>query len=138
MGRRTFKNRTKEDISTHVFLTLDWTLIKRGENCMSAKIKYISFTDDCLVFQFAKSKGMQKGEDHVSPWHVYANPGKPWICPLLGLALYLLMFTDIIKGDVSLSPGKEKMVFTRYSFQFDKLKLDLKEELDKLGFIPSD
>ena len=81
MARRLFENEAKEDIFAHLFLVLDWCLMKRAENCTNAKINHILFRDDCLVFEFAKSKGHQKGEEHVGPWHVYANPETPWICP---------------------------------------------------------
>ena len=48
--------------------------MKKAENCVSCKVNHINFEDDCLVFRFAKSKGHQDGEEHVGPWHVYANP----------------------------------------------------------------
>ena len=58
----------------HLFLILDWNLMKRSENCVNMKVAHIRFHEYALVFEFAKSKGMQGGEDHVGPWHVYANP----------------------------------------------------------------
>ena len=138
LAKRLFQSRAKEDVFTHLFLVLDWCLMKRAENCVTAKINHIRFGDDCLVFEFAKSKGNQRGEDHRGPWHVYSNPSKPWLCPMLALSLYLLLNPDILKGDAPLFQGKEKTVFTRYSDNFNKLKEEMKDELEALGFSPRD
>ena len=85
MARKLFGSECKEDIFAHLFLVLDWCLMKRAENCVNAKIKHIIFRYDCLVFEFAKSTGNQKGKEHVGrasqsrknlgsalwlPWHV--------------------------------------------------------------------
>ena len=72
--------------------------MKRAENCVDAKISHIRFEHDCLVFEFAKSKGMPDGEDHVAPWHVYANPHEPQSCLVLALAKYLFSFPEILCG----------------------------------------
>ena len=76
----------------HLFLILDWNLMIQSKNCVNMKVAHIRFHKDALVFEFAKSKGMHGGEDHVGPWHVYANPLNPFIFPLLALARY---FSDI-------------------------------------------
>ena len=62
--------------------------MKRAENCVDCKITHITFEGDSLVFQFAKSKSQQDGEEHIGPWHIYANPKEPFICPVLSLARY--------------------------------------------------
>ena len=41
--------------------------MKRAENCVDAKINHIRFENDCLVFEFAKSKSLPDGGDHVGP-----------------------------------------------------------------------
>ena len=41
--------------------------MKKAENCVDDKIGHITFKNDSLVFQFAKSKGHQSGEDRVGP-----------------------------------------------------------------------
>ena len=91
-----FESEAKEDVFAHLFLILDWNLMKRAENCVDAKINHIYFQDDCLVFQFAKSKGHQQGEEHVGPWHVFSNPDEPHICPVLSLARYLFFVFCIV------------------------------------------
>ena len=60
----------KEHVFLHLFLILYWNVIKRSKNCVNMKVAHIRFHQYALVFEFAKSKGMQGGEDHVGPWHV--------------------------------------------------------------------
>ena len=45
--------------------------MKRAGNCVNAKMNYINFHGDCLVFDFAKYKVHQNGEKYFGPWHVY-------------------------------------------------------------------
>ena len=40
--------------------------MKRAENCVDCKITHITFEGDSLVFQFAKSKSQQDGEEHIN------------------------------------------------------------------------
>ena len=68
----------KEEIVAHVFFVLDWNLMKRAENCVTANINHIYFDEDALVFGFTKTKGNQTG-DEFGLWHVYANPEEPSI-----------------------------------------------------------
>jgi hypothetical protein len=110
--------------------------MKRAENCVNARINHIYFLHDALVFQFAKSKGHQKGENHVGPWHVYANPHKPWICPVLSLARYLLCYPDVLKGDVPLFEGNSQ--YNRYATRFMKLVKELEIPLKEFGFKQGD
>ena len=69
--------------------------MKRAENCVDANINHIYFENDSLIFEFAKSKSHQEGEEHVGPWHVYANPMEPSICPVLSLAVLMFRFKAI-------------------------------------------
>lgn len=133
-----FESDSKEDIFSHLFLVLDWCLMKRAENCANAKINHIRFEDDCLVFEFAKSKGHQKGEEHVGPWHVYANPFEPWLCPVLALARYLLCFPEVLRGEVSLFPGKDTSIYQRYAERFGKVVSGCSTDLLKNGYVPGD
>ena len=57
---------------------------------------------------------------------------------MLALSLYLLLNPDILKGDAPLFQGKEKTAFTRYSDNFNKLKEEMKDDLEALGFSPRD
>ena len=56
LAKTLFYREKKEHIFAHVFLVLDWTLMKQAENCVNCKINHISSQNICLVFEFAKSK----------------------------------------------------------------------------------
>ena len=53
-----FELSKKEHVFVHLFLILDWNLMKRSKNCVNMKVAHIRFHEDALVFEFAKSKGM--------------------------------------------------------------------------------
>ena len=68
-------------------MVLDWNLIARAENFIGSQINHISFPRDALLFDFGKSKCDQEGDKHTDyPWHFYANPLIPEICPMLALS----------------------------------------------------
>ncbi|KAL7538978.1 hypothetical protein ACHAWF_006258 [Thalassiosira exigua] len=104
--------------------------MKRAENCVNAKINHIRFGSDCLVFEFAKSKTQQTGELH-GPWHVYANPKNPHICPVLAMARYLFCYPDVLQGDVPLFEGTNQ--YARYSSRMLQLYRKCTSELLDLG-----
>ena len=60
LAKTIFESVEKRDIFAHLLLFLDWRLVKRAENCVNAKINHIHFHSDCLIFDFAKSKGHKK------------------------------------------------------------------------------
>ena len=72
--------------------------MKRAEICVNAQINHIYFENDSLVFQFAKSKGHRKGEKHVGLWHLYSNPYKLWLSPILALSRYLFCYAEVLRG----------------------------------------
>ena len=95
------------------------------------KVVHIQFHKDALVFEFAKSKGMQGGEYPVGPWHVYANPLNPFIWPLLALAIYFLMFPETLNTNAAVFQGMSQ--YNRYSRAFLRFVAEHKVELQKLG-----
>jgi hypothetical protein len=105
--------------------------MKRAENVVDAKIDHIWVEDDSVIFQFAKSKGMQDGEDHVGPWHVYANALKPELCPLLAMAKYLFTYPDILSSNSSLFPGSSQ--YERFNDEFHELLKVHANDLAALG-----
>ena len=126
-----FESDDTQNIFAHLFFVLDWNLMKRAENCVDCKITHIRFEDDCLVFEFAKSKGHQDGEEHVGPWHVYANPLEPHLCPVLALARYLFMYPAILAGKSPLFEGSDQ--YSRYSKIFAAVVTKHMPELKLLG-----
>lgn len=126
-----FESPKPEHVFAHCFFILDWNLMKRAENCVNANVTHISFRNDSLVFEFAKSKSNQDGEEHLGPWHIYANPFKPHICPVLALARYLFTFPHIFKGKKSLFEGSNQ--YNRYSKIFMEVLAENEEEFKRLG-----
>ena len=105
--------------------------MKRAENCVDCKITHITIRNDALVFQFAKSKGHQNGEEHVGPWHVYANPEHPHLCVVLSLARYLFTYPQLLKDDSSLFQGTSQ--YNRYAKLFLQAISDNMSDLQQLG-----
>ena len=130
VAKKLFHSKAKRDVFNHLFLVLDWNLMKRAENCVDAMINHISFGSDCLKFEFAKSKNEQTGQLH-GPWHVYANPKNPHICPVLALARYIFCFPEVLKGDVPLFDGTNQ--YGRYASRMRDLYCELESDLDDLG-----
>ena len=64
----------------------------------NAQIEHIHFLHDGLEYEFAKSIVCQTGEKARGPWHVYANPHEPWLCPVLELARYVLCYQEFLCG----------------------------------------
>ena len=105
--------------------------MKRAEQCVDAKVTHIRFENDCLVFEFSKSKGRQDNEEHFGPWHVYANPLEPEMCPVLALAKYLFTFPNVLCGRSPLFEGESQ--YNRYRNLFAKMISDNLKELAILG-----
>ena len=78
-----------EYIFAHCFLTLEWNLMACADNVASAMVSHVEWQGDSLVFHFAKTKSSQDGECANKPWHVYANPFEPQICPILAFSKYV-------------------------------------------------
>ena len=95
-----------------------------------------SFHGECLVFEFVKSKGHQKGENYLGPLHVYTNLSKMWLCPFLSLSRYLFCCPDVLNGGVTLFKGTSH--YTRYDMRLKKLVKHLDVELKRLGFKAGD
>jgi hypothetical protein len=103
-----FESKKPEHIFAHTFTALDWNLMKRAENVVDVKIAHISFSNDALVFIFSKSKSQQDGaEEFLGPWYVYANPQKPWLCPILAIARFCFMYPAVFIGNRPLFEGKK-------------------------------
>jgi len=131
-----FTSPDPEHLFAHLFLVLDWNLMKRAENCQGAMISHITICEDCICFHFAKSKGHQDGEGSLGPWHLYANPFEPYTCAYLAMARYLMTFPDVLKNNSPLFPGSEQ--YSRYSRIFNALLKDHEVELKGLGYEPDD
>ena len=65
-----------------------------SDNCLNMHVSHVQWYEDSLLFFFGKSKTNPTGEKSNEPWHVYANPHNPFICPVLALSKYLLSNAD--------------------------------------------
>ncbi|KAL7527694.1 hypothetical protein ACHAXR_003680, partial [Thalassiosira sp. AJA248-18] len=120
LAKKLFESEFKEDIFAHLFLVLEWCLMKRAENCVHAKINHISSEDDCLVFEFAKSKGHQRGEEqHLGPCSHGSAPNLGWPA-------------------VPLFQGRGKSIYNRYSERLNKIVKESATELKAMKYEPGD
>ena len=126
-----YKGEDDEFLFAHTFLTLEWNLMARSENCVNMNINNVQFQDDALIFYFGKSKRNPYGLNSHKPWHVYSNPFAPHICPVLALAKYALSHPDILQDDCPLFPGKSQ--YDRFLKIFYKVINENEEEFGKLG-----
>ena len=109
----------------------------RSENCAGAKIEHISFHQDALLFDFAKTKTDRertKFFDH--PWHVYSNYLEPVVCPVLALPRYIISNPIILDGNYNLFEGKSQYEIFNNIFN-DVVKIH-RNEFIVLGISPED
>lgn len=125
-----------EYLFAHAFLTMEWNLMARSDNCLHMNINHVQWRDDCLLFFFAKSKGNQGGENSENPWHVYSNPRAPHLCPVLALAKYVLSNPDILKQGCPLFPGMSQ--YERFRGIFNKVINKNQAVFRQLGVNPGD
>jgi hypothetical protein len=72
----------------HCFLVLEWNLMARSKNVVDSHMENVYFKNDCLVFQFAKTKCDQTGKNADQLWHAYVTPNNPTTCPVLSRYLF--------------------------------------------------
>ena len=120
-----------EAIFAHCFLTLEWNLMARSDNCISMHVSHVEWRQDCLVFFFGKTKGDQAGEKAAEPWHVYSNPDDPVICPVLALAKYMFAYPDLVKENGQIFPGTEQ--YNRFIKIFHRVIEQNEDEFLSIG-----
>ena len=90
-----------------------------------------------VLFDFAKTKTDQEGIkniDHLR--HVYINPLDPIVCPVLGLARYIISNSTILSGKSNLFEGKSQ--YERFNRILAKVIDDNVAKCIALGVTPSD
>lgn len=76
----------------HAYGVLTWNLMCRTNNTEALSTAALCWKGDALNVRLTKSKTDQTGETLRDGYHLYANPFMPEICPILALALHLLLF----------------------------------------------
>ena len=82
----------------HLFMVLCWNLFARSINVADLRMTHLSWSNDALIVTLNRHKADQTGE-HISPKHLYANPYKPAICPILALGIHMLSYSFRPVGD---------------------------------------
>lgn len=109
-----------------IYMLLCWNLMSRSSNVTRICFDDLDWKDDALTILFCTTKTDQGG-DRTYPRHVYANPLKPEICPILALGVYL-MLSEFGADDVKLFGGGNQ--YSHFSTSFKKW---MKRVLDTLA-----
>ena len=120
MAKILFESKNAEHIAAHTFLLLEWNLISRAEYVVGSMIDSVSFSGDAFLFDIGVTKTDQEGTRNVDhPWHVYANPEDPYICPFLAMARHLMNNPLILGGKRSLFEGSSQ--YERFNKIFNEI-----------------
>ena len=100
----------RADQFAHLFLVLTWNLMCRGENTQKLCYSHMAWLEDAVGVVLPHTKGDQVGDraSTQDPRHIYANPFKPEICPILALGLYFLCHTEREDASDALFPGGQQ------------------------------
>ena len=120
--KKFFEGKKDEYLFALLFLTLEWNLIARSDNIVNLSLSDFEWTDDSLVVYLKKTKTDQEGENGKVPFHLYANPSCPEICPVLALGMYLVNNPGLLAANGKLFTGDFQ--YNRYA---DILNLTLKK-----------
>jgi hypothetical protein len=72
----------------HLFIVLSWNLMSRSHSVASLMFNHFQWKGDAMLITVPQHKSDQEGT-RIFPVHVYANPSKPEICPILALAIHV-------------------------------------------------
>jgi hypothetical protein len=125
IGRLMWQNGSRKTFFNLLFMLLAWNLMSRSKNVTNICLTHFDWRDDALTILFCQTKTDQGG-DRAHPRHVYANPFKPEICPILGLGVFFLL-TEWKEGDVALFGGGHQ--YSHFSKGFKAL---IKASFDQL------
>ncbi|KAH9116153.1 hypothetical protein AeMF1_009881 [Aphanomyces euteiches] len=87
-------------LAFHPFVTFCWNLMARSVSTASLQFEHITWKGDALLVQFCLTKSDQEG-NFCFPKHIYADPIKPEIFPILSLAI--LVFSGCCLPEYSAS-----------------------------------
>ena len=92
----------------HVFLTMEWNLMARSDNCVNMHVQHIKWRSDSLIHYFGNSKVNQTRDTANDPWRVYSKPKNQTIYPVLTLSNYFFSHPDILTTYFKLFPGNHQ------------------------------
>ena len=86
---------------------------------------------------FGHSKTDQLGDNAKYPWHLFANPDDPVMCPVLVLSMYFgCCFNTLQLGESPLFPGH--MHHDHFCNLLEQILHEHKEGLHELGYEEED
>ena len=69
----------------HAFLTMEWNLMARSDNCVNMYVQHIQWRSDILIYYFGTLKGIETGDRANDPCHAYSKPKNPTIYHIIAL-----------------------------------------------------
>ncbi len=88
LNEQLLKKGIREDIFTKAYMNLSWVLMSRSVNIVNINLPHINVSGDALTIVFVQSKTDQYGKRKLAR-RVHSNPLRPFLCPVLSLALCL-------------------------------------------------
>lgn len=135
LGMTTLRLSSKDLLFSRTFMIISWNLMCRSSNAISIRYGHMEFLNDSLGVYFSHMKNDQIGERPRDPRHIYANPLKPEICPILALAIYWAIFSFDCSSD-QLFQGNNQYERFRKSFQHLFKHEDISSVLIRKGLNP--
>ena len=126
-----YNGKVDDHLFAHDFLTMEWNLIVRSENCVNIHVQHIQWRSDSLIYYFGTSKCNQTGDISNDTWHVYSNSKNTKNCPILALDKYFFSHAKILTTNSKLFPGNHQ--YERFLKIFHKIINDNLEEFQSLG-----
>ena len=97
----------------------------RSDNCVNIHVQHIQWRSDSLIYCFGTSKGDQTVDIVNDPWHIYANPKNPKMCPVIALSKYFFYHPDTLTTNSKLFPGNHQYkIFLKISHKIINDTLD--------------
>ena len=98
-----------DNMFAHLFLVLCWNMMVRNCNTDDLVFGNCVWTGDSFGVSVKRTKTNPDGSKQVQETikHIYANPLMPEVCPILALAMYLVVFPFVgtTKSSTKLFPG---------------------------------
>jgi hypothetical protein len=127
----------KEAVFARTFLIMTWNLMCRSSNTVMIRHGHIEWRGDALQVYFAHMKNDQLGERPRDPRHIYANPLRPAVCPVLALGIYWASFPFDQHSD-QLFPGGSQYDRFRKQLVAVLAREPIASDLRRFGVDPND
>lgn len=135
--RTMIKFSNKDIIFARAFIIISWNLMSRSANVVGIRYSHMEWQNDALRIFFGHMKNDQSGERPRDPRHIYANPLKPEICPILALGL-LWATQGFDKTDLKLFGGSNQYERFRKGLGRVLQREEVVGELQRRGITVSD